>query len=444
MAKKIKSSEMKDMFKGVDILSLEGVKIEGDIEIDLSGLLGGGGFDPMLAAILGQESAMLAQHFGRIAGMFGVPVGMGAPAAAAPAVAPAVAPALAAPKFKELIASKFEAKNIEDWTTPIQEVPIGNTSADGGTRGKRVMLGGEKALPFYFDAPMPNRNQVTIDVFDMRLGLAKAVKENYDEVMDNPGEWAKKNVDKFNADMITIHLISTDPLVKDTPAKEAAKTVEEVLQAVDVPIAIGGSGNPQKDVEVLSKAAEVAEGERCLIASASLNLDYAKIAEAALKYDHDVLSWTQLDMNSQKELNRKLMKQCNVPRDRIIMDPTTAALGYGLDYAYTNMERIRLAALMGDDELTFPMSSGTTNAWGARESWMVNSPLKEDSDWGPREYRGPIWEIITGLSLAIAGNDLFMMMHPTSVAVLKQMTQTLFGMVEAEPIDLANWIGSGV
>lgn len=440
MAKKVKLSEMTDMFKGMEILSLEGVKIEGDIEIDLSGLLGGGGFDPMLAAILGQESAMLAQHFSRIAGMFGVPVGMGAPGVA-PGVAPTVASALAAPKFKDLIPAKFDVANIAEWTTQIQEVPIGNTSADGGTRGKQVMLGGEKALPFYFDAPMPHRNQVTIDVFDMRIGLAKAVKENYDEVMDSPGEWAKKNVDKFNADMITIHLISTDPLVKDTSAKDAAKTVEEVLQAVDVPIAIGGSGNPQKDPEVLSKAAEVSEGERCLLASASLNLDYTKIAEAALKYDHDVLSWTQLDMNSQKELNRKLMKQCNVPRDRIIMDPTTAALGYGLDYAYTNMERIRLAALMGDEELTFPMSSGTTNAWGARESWMVGSPLGQDSDWGPREYRGPIWEIVTGLSLAIAGNDLFMMMHPTSVAVLKHITQSLFGLVEVEPVDIANWIG---
>jgi acetyl-CoA decarbonylase/synthase complex subunit delta len=442
MAKKVKLSEMTDMFKDVEVLALEGVTIEGDIEIDLSGL--GGGFDPMLAALLGQESAVLAQHFGRLASMFGVPVGIGAPAVGAPAAAPGVSPALAAPKLKDLIPSKFDFSNIEEWTTQIQEVPIGNTSADGGSRGKRVMLGGEKALPFFPDAPMPNRNQVTIDVFDMRLGLAKAVKENYDEVMDNPGEWAKKNVEKFNADMITIHLISTDPLIKDTSPKDAAKTVEEVLQAVDVPIAIGGSGNPQKDPLVLAKAAEVAEGERCLIASASLNLDYAAIAEAALKYDHDVLSWTQLDMNAQKELNRKLMKQCNVPRDRIIMDPTTAALGYGLDYAYTNMERIRLAALMGDDELTFPMSSGTTNAWGARESWMVSSPLKEDSDWGPREYRGPIWEIITGLSLAIAGNDLFMMMHPTSVAVLKHITQTLFGTIEAEPVDIANWIGAEV
>ena len=91
MAKKVKLSEVTDMFKGMEILSLEGVKIEGDIEIDLSGLLGGGGFDPMLAAILGQESAMLAQHFARIAGMFGVPVGMGAPAAAG-AVAPGICP----------------------------------------------------------------------------------------------------------------------------------------------------------------------------------------------------------------------------------------------------------------------------------------------------------------------------------------------------------------
>src|SRR5659263_424946 len=99
MAKKVKLSEMTDMFKGMEILSLEGVKIEGDIEIDLSGLMGGGGFDPMLAAILGQESAMLAQHFGRIAGMFGVPVGMGVPAAA-PGVVPAAA--LAAVSYTHL------------------------------------------------------------------------------------------------------------------------------------------------------------------------------------------------------------------------------------------------------------------------------------------------------------------------------------------------------
>jgi acetyl-CoA decarbonylase/synthase complex subunit delta len=106
------------------------------------------------------------------------------------------------------------------------------------------------------------------------------------------------------------------------------------------------------------------------------------------------------------------------------------------------MERIRLAGLSGDNELNFPMSSGTTNAWGAREAWMVSSPLKEDSDWGPREYRGPIWEIVTGLTLSLAGTDILMMMHPTAVQVLKEITQTLHGSKESDSINIDNWVAA--
>ena len=436
MTKKIKLSNLTDMFKGMDVEALEGVTIEGDIELDLSG---SGVFDPTLAYSLGHEAAQIAVHLVNISRLLGYPVeqifagSMGA----GPVVQDVAVPTL----LNDLLFSKFEVSNAEEWKHTIQEVTLGATSADGGTRKNTITIGGENALPYYFDSPMPHRNYVTMDVFDMPISMAKAVRTHYEDVMNDPAEWAKKNVREFNADMVTIHLISTDPLINDTPAKEAAKVVEDVLQAVDVPIVIGGSGNPEKDPEVLEKAAEVAEGERVLLASASLNLDYARIAEAANKYGHAVLSWTQLEINAQKELNRKLMKQCNVPRENIVMDPTTAALGYGLDYAYTNMERIRLAGLMGDEELSFPMSSGTTNAWGAREAWMTSSPLKQDSDWGPREYRGPIWEIVTGLSLSLAGNDLFMMMHPGSVQVLKEITQTLFGSIENKSIDINNWIG---
>jgi acetyl-CoA decarbonylase/synthase complex subunit delta len=436
MAKKIKLSNLTDMFKDMDVEALEGVTIEGDIELDLSG---GGGLDPALAYSLGHEAAQIAVHIANISRLLGYPVEqafagyMGAASGVEGVAGPT--------RLKELLFSKFEVSNAEEWKHKIQEVTLGATSADGGTRKNTIAIGGENALPYYFDAPMPHPNYVTMDVFDIPISMAKAVRVHYEDVMNDPAEWAKKNVREFNADMVTIHLISTDPLINDTSAKEAAKVVEDVLQAVDVPIVIGGSGNPEKDPEVLEKAAEVAEGERVLLASASLNLDYARIAEAANKYGHAVLSWTQLEINAQKELNRKLMKQCNVPRENIVMDPTTAALGYGLDYAYSNMERIRLAGLMGDEELAFPMSSGTTNAWGARETWMVSSPLKQDSDWGPREYRGPMWEIVTGLSLALAGNDLFMMMHPGSVQVLKEITQTLFGSIENNPIDITNWIG---
>jgi acetyl-CoA decarbonylase/synthase complex subunit delta len=436
MAKKIKLSNLTDRFEDMDVEVLEGVTIEGDIELDISG---GGGFDPIIAYALGHEAAQIAAHLANISRLLGYPVEQ--VLADYMGVVPDVGGVPSPKRLKELIASKFEVSEAEEWKQTIQEVTLGATSADGGTRKSTITIGGESALPYYFDAAMPHRNYVTMDVFDMPISMAKAVRVHYEDVMNDPAEWAKKNVREFNADMVTIHLISTDPLINDTPAREAAKVVEDVLQAVDVPVVIGGSGNPEKDPEVLEKVAEVAEGERLLLASASLNLDYARIAEAANKYGHVVLSWTQLEINAQKELNRKLMKQCNVPRENIVMDPTTAALGYGLDYAYSNMERIRLAGLMGDEELAFPMSSGTTNAWGAREAWMVSSPLKQDSDWGPREYRGPIWEIVTGLALALAGNDLFMMMHPGSVQVLKEITQTLFGSIEDKPVDIANWIG---
>jgi acetyl-CoA decarbonylase/synthase delta subunit len=73
---------------------------------------------------------------------------------------------------------------------------------------------------------------------------------------------------------------------------------------------------------------------------------------------------------------------------------------------------------------------------------MKESPMSEDSDWGAREYRGPLWEVITGMTLAIAGVNMFMMMGPIAVHVLKNMTQTLMGLVEDKDheIDISNWI----
>ena len=343
-----------------------------------------------------------------------------------------------------LASAKFAVGVDKTWRNTIQEVTLGATKANGGSRGHVVKLGGEKAMPFFPDAAMPHAPKITMDVFDMPIGMAKAVKMHYEDVINSPGEWAKKAVKKFGADMVTVHLISTDPLLKDTSAQDAVKTVEEVLQAVDVPICIGGSGNPTKDPIVLSKAAEVAQGERVLIASANLNMDWEKIGKACVDNGHVCLAWTQLEINSQKELNRKLMKVAGVPRESIVMDPTTAALAYGLDFAYSNMERIRLGALKGDEELTFPMSSGTTNAWGVRESWMVRSPNKDDSDWGDRMLRGPIWEILTGYSLAMAGVDIFMMMHPTAVAYVHEITQSLMGRIEAKTPDTAAWLKMGV
>ncbi|BDC35857.1 MAG: CO dehydrogenase/acetyl-CoA synthase subunit delta [Candidatus Methanoliparum thermophilum] len=437
--------DIQNMLDNYGVEELKDIKIEGDLEIEVEPLSGGVSITPEMlqSMVVANEAKQAVYHISNLFKMFGLSLSFQDISTIPTPVQAPVTEEVLKPRFKpleNLIAKKFNVSK-DEWRLKVEEITLGATKTDGGTRGNVIKIGGEQAMPFYcWDGNIPNRPVVALDVFDMPISLAKAVKVHYEDVVHDPGDWARKAVKDYKADMVTIHLISTDPLIKDTPAKEAAKAVEEVLQAVDVPIVIGGSGNPDKDPEVLEKAAEVAEGERCLIASANLDMDWERIGNAAKKYGHNILSWTQLDMNNQRELNRKLLKVVEMPRDRIVIDPTTAALGYGLDYAYTNMERIRLAALGGDDELSFPMSSGTTNAWGAREAWMINSPMPEDSDWGPREFRGPLWEIYTGLPLAIAGVDLFMMMHPLSVRVLKETTQTLLGMIEGEKVDISNWI----
>jgi acetyl-CoA decarbonylase/synthase complex subunit delta len=341
----------------------------------------------------------------------------------------------ALPKPTSLISESFTPPKAE-YPGVIREITIGATKGDGGSRSNTITIGGHKAPAWdLFQAPPKNLPVVTADVFDMKIPLAKAVRMHYREVMEDPAEWAKLCVNKFGAELVTIHLISTDRQLKDTSPSEAAKTVEEVLQAVKVPIVIGSAGDPEKDGPVLAKAAEVCEGEKTLLCSATVDV-YEPIAEAAKKHDQIVLSWTSLDINQQKELNRRLLEW--VTPDQIIIDPTTAALGYGLEYAFTMMQRMRLAGLLGDDELQYPISSGTTNAWAAREAWM-NVP-----ELGPRELRGPIWESATALSLLLAGNDLFMMMHPAAIKTIHDLVNWLSERRPIKPDEYVDWTSMSI
>jgi acetyl-CoA decarbonylase/synthase complex subunit delta len=343
-----------------------------------------------------------------------------------------VAPPLKA-KPTELMTAQF-APPIETYAGKIVEVKLGATRGEGGTRGRSIIIGGETAPAFYtFERPMLHPPVVTLDVFDMEVPLSKAVKMHVKDVIGDPAAWAKLAVEKFGADMVTIHLISIDPLLKNATPKEAVKTVEEVAQAVDVPLVIGGCGDPVKDADVFAKITETFAGERFLISSITRDMDVERCAKFVKKNGHVALSFTPMDLNLARELNRRLYDFLG--KEDIVMDLTTAALGYGLDYAFTNMERARLAGLMGDVELAHPMSSGTTNAWAAREAWLKMGP-----EWEPRELRGPLWEVITALTLLLTGVDLFMMMHPAAVKTLKDVTARLVSGKKADACKFVDWV----
>lgn len=327
---------------------------------------------------------------------------------------------------------------VKTYPGQVVEVTLGATKKDGGTRGKSVVIGGETTPAFYtFEKPTLHPPVIALDVFDMEVPLPKAVKMHVKEVLGDPAAWAKLAVEKFGADLLTIHLISVDPLLKNASPKEAVKTVERVVQAVDVPLVIGGCGDPVKDADVFAEIAETFAGERFLISSVTRDMDVERCAKFIKKNGHVALSFTPMDLNLARELNRRLYDF--LPKEDIVMDLTTAALGYGLDYAFTNMERARLGALMGDPELAHPMSSGTTNAWAAREAWLKMAP-----EWEPRELRGPLWEVATAVTLLLAGVDLFMMMHPAAVKTLKDITRQLETGGSGNKDKLAEWVSAKV
>lgn len=323
---------------------------------------------------------------------------------------------------------------IERYKGRIVEVKLGATRKEGGTRGRSIVIGGETSPAFYtFETPVPHPPVVAIDVFDSEVPLPKAVKMHVREVMEDPAAWAKLAVEKFEADLVTVHLISIDPLIKNATPKQAVATIENVMQAVDVPLIIGGCGDPSKDADVFAEIAETFAGERFLLSSITRNMDVEKCARFIKKYGHVALSFTPMSLNLARELNRRLHDF--LPKKDIVMDLTTAALGYGLDYSFSNMERARLEGLNGDEELAQPMISGTTNAWAAREAWLKMGPR-----WEPRELRGPLWELITAVTLLLAGADLFMMMHPAAVKTLKEIIRQLTSHESQNLGGLGNWV----
>jgi len=341
---------------------------------------------------------------------------------------PAVVPKKPVPEKKPI---KFTPP-VKEYKGEIAEVQLGATRAEGGSRGSVVKLGGQNSL-YRFEGGYKNKQVVSFDVFDLPMpSFPRVLRDRWQEVWNDPAEWAREAV-KLGTELVTVHLISTDPMVRDTKPREAAKIIEEVLQAVKVPIIVGGSGNPEKDPLVFEKVAEVAEGEMLLLASANLDLDHKRIVDAANKYHHNVLSFTSMNITDQQALNRLLFEE-GLPKDRLVQDPTTGALGYGLDYTYSIIQRLKESALRGDEVLQNPIFCGVTNAWAAREAWM------KEPAWGAREYRGLLWEIITAVTVLDAGADGLMMLHPDAVRVVKEMIDSMAGELKSKEIEYENWL----
>lgn len=311
----------------------------------------------------------------------------------------------------------------EKWTNRINTITIGATKAEGGTRSSVIKVGGETTLPFLFEeGEMPNPPVVAMEVLDMSPPdwpevLAAPVKD----VWDSPAKWAKKCVDQYKAQLICLRFASAHPAAKDSSPDRVPEIIKSVLNAVSVPLIIIGCGDKEKDNLVLTKASQAAKGERCLIGEATQD-NYKTLTVSCMADGHSIINLNPLDINIEKQVNI-LVSDMGLPLDRIVMYPTTTALGYGMEYVYTLMERSRLAGLGGDKLLAMPLIAQV-----GQEVWRVKEArgkIQDHPGWGDEAERGPMWEATTALSLLQAGADILVMRHPKAAAIVQEAIKKL-------------------
>ncbi|MCS7222671.1 MAG: acetyl-CoA decarbonylase/synthase complex subunit delta [Anaerolineae bacterium] len=311
----------------------------------------------------------------------------------------------------------------EKWTGRVRTVTLGATRAEGGSRSHTVTVGGESTLPFlHFEGEIPNPPRIAIEIQDRRpTDWPAPLLDAWGEVINDPATWAQA-AEARGADLILLRLtVPVSGNGSTSPAAAARKAVRCVLEATGLPLLVFGPGQADLDNEMLVAVAEEAKGER-LVLGVCEEKNYRTIVAAALAHGHLVDSRTPMDVNLAKQLVI-LIHDMGLPLDRILMDPTTGALGYGIEYGYSVMERLRLAALQGDVMTQSPMLvTPGEEAWRSKEARVGDGV---PATWGDWEERGILWESLTAVNLVHAGADVLVMRHPEAVRRVHQMIDRL-------------------
>jgi acetyl-CoA decarbonylase/synthase complex subunit delta len=304
----------------------------------------------------------------------------------------------------------------DTWPGTVRTVTIGATASEGGSRTSTITVGGEKNLPFlHFENKTPNRSVVAIEIKDRRPeDWSALLLQAWGEVVDDPVKWAKA-AEAAGADLIQLSLSPVDKAGNPTTPEAAVKTVKDVLAACGLPLLVFGPGQAEADNNLLVPIAEATKGER-LVLGICEDKNYRTIVATAMANGHLVNARSPMDVNLAKQLNI-LISDMGMPLDRVLMDPTTGALGYGIEYGFSAMERLRQAALQGDAMTQLPMLvTPGYEAWKTKEAKVeVGVPTA----WGNWQERSINWETLTAITLIEAGADIVVLRHPETVRRVK-------------------------
>jgi acetyl-CoA decarbonylase/synthase complex subunit delta len=268
---------------------------------------------------------------------------------------------------------------------------------------------------------MPNPPIVGIEIQDgYPADWSPVLLEAWGDAVKDPAAWAKK-AEELGADVIVLKLRGADGDGNPTTGEQAAETIKAVLGATGLPIVVKGPGQAELDNTLLVAVAEASSGERLALGLCE-DKNYRTIVAGALAHGHLVVASSPIDVNLAKQLNI-LITDMRLPLERVLMDPTTGALGYGLEYTYSVMERLRIAALTGDGMTQQPMICFVgEESWRQKESRALEGIPEE---WGDIEKRGITWEIVTATALLESGADILVLRHPKTISVIRDTINRL-------------------
>lgn len=192
--------------------------------------------------------------------------------------------------------------------------------------------------------------------------------------------------------------------------------LEEIPHAVELlknflkqnnlpPLMICASGKDDIDKFLLPELIKILDRE-CIISFVT-EKTYREILPEVIKGNHYVVLKTPIDINLAKELNI-LACEAGVSRDKIIMNTDIGGLGYGFEYGYSIIEKIKLET--DDEYLNLPIIS---------EAPLESLKTKE-AKYNDKQRTNMI-ELTSASGVLAAGANIIVMTDIENIKIMKGM-----------------------
>lgn len=276
-----------------------------------------------------------------------------------------------------------------------------------------VKIGGDASVQF-----MSENGNLVKPLFALELpffveeNLPLLLKEQYGK--DYEIVEAVKRAEKLPNDLISIRFNIREELLDDDLKLVEAK-LDDIFSATQKPIILRGKNNNEVDVKLLPLLAKKAP-KQCIISFIE-DTSYEKILPSIIANNHLVVIRTPIDINLAKEMNI-LTTDKGLDINKILIDPDMGGLGYGLDYGYSVIEKLKQVGFDGDLMLNMPVIAFIgEESFKAKESKSQNY----DSSWGDYESRAVMWEIAGASAIVSAGANIVVLWSEEALKALKEV-----------------------